>query len=619
MHAVYCDFEYRDDGRQLILGCFWSIPDSGPQERVEIDFRRPEATPHLRLIQHKWRGATWMSYSAHAELSCFLTAGLDIADMPWIDLFCEARQITGTHQHYATRKAGLLQALEAFGIATTGSVVDKEIMRALILSSATYTAAEWNKIKTYCWTDLDPLPLLWAAIQQVHADKQKPYQTRTAIFRAEYLKALAQLEHRSSGFPVDLPLMERIYANQRPIRKALAEDCNAHYGGAIFRYVKNKDQYSFHFAGLTEHLKTLPFDVHWELTPTGKLRMDEQYLDDFSKRNEYFKPLAETKRLLDQLKTGDMRTLVRDGHIKGASIPFYTLTGRNQPLVSRGFLLNLPPWLRFIVRPQPRRVVIGADWSQQEIYLGAALSGDRQLAAALKTGDVYLALAKMAGAVPQDATKQSHPVARQTYKTSQLGVGYGMGAPKLGLRIYLDLLDSAAPISLDEATERAVEILQWHRATFVDYWAFIAREVTVAKEQGWIRAKDGWTCFANQNSRYTQLQNFHMQANAAVILRECIKLLAQYPEIDLMCTLHDAVYINCHRDDAELHENILRRCMDQAVSTVMHGTPMPLDIPVSVTRYTEETGYYSDRGKTMFDRVMKLLDDLPLAHQSMPT
>ena len=89
------------------------------------------------------------------------------------------------------------------------------------------------------------------------------------------------------------------------------------------------------------------------------------------------------------------------------SLPFYTVTGRNQPLPVRGFLLNLPPWMRSIIRPHNGHVLIAADWSKQEIAIAAALSGDGALLDAYNTGDIYLALAKMAGAVPEDATAKS--------------------------------------------------------------------------------------------------------------------------------------------------------------------------------------------------------------------
>ena len=56
----------------------------------------------------------------------------------------------------------------------------------------------------------------------------------------------------------------------------------------------------------------------------------------------------------------------------------------------------------------------------------AALSGDAAMMQAYRSGDPYLAFAKQAGAVPSDATKDSHPIERNRFKVCALAVQYGM-------------------------------------------------------------------------------------------------------------------------------------------------------------------------------------------------
>jgi len=67
------------------------------------------------------------------------------------------------------------------------------------------------------------------------------------------------------------------------------------------------------------------------------------------------------------------------------------------------------------------------DWSQQEIGIAAALSGDAAMMAAYESGDFYLSFAKQAGAVPKDATKESHFRERSQFKVCALAVQYGTG------------------------------------------------------------------------------------------------------------------------------------------------------------------------------------------------
>ena len=51
---------------------------------------------------------------------------------------------------------------------------------------------------------------------------------------------------------------------------------------------------------------------------------------------------------------------------------------------------------------------------------------------AYMSGDPYLAFAMQAGAVPSDATKQSHAVVREQFKVCALAVQYGMGSHEPG-------------------------------------------------------------------------------------------------------------------------------------------------------------------------------------------
>ena len=107
--------------------------------------------------------------------------------------------------------------------------------------------------------------------------------------------------------------------------------------------------------------------------------------------------------------------------------PFMSRTGRNQPSNSR-FIFGPSAWLRGLIKPNKDRAIAYIDYEQQEFGLAAALSGDEAMKEAYNSGDPYLTFAKQAGAVPDDATKQSHKSERDQFKVCALAVQYGMGA-----------------------------------------------------------------------------------------------------------------------------------------------------------------------------------------------
>ena len=98
---------------------------------------------------------------------------------------------------------------------------------------------------------------------------------------------------------------------------------------------------------------------------------------------------------------------------------------------TRKFIFGPSCWLRGLIKPAPGRAVAYVDWSQQEFAIAAALSGDRAMMDAYASGDPYLAFAKQAGAVPADATKQSHPARAGTVQGLQSGrpVRHGSALP----------------------------------------------------------------------------------------------------------------------------------------------------------------------------------------------
>ena len=57
----------------------------------------------------------------------------------------------------------------------------------------------------------------------------------------------------------------------------------------------------------------------------------------------------------------------------------------------------------------------------KEYLLAALIAKDKKMQESYESGDPYLSFAKLAGAVPQDATKQSHAETRDLYKTITLG------------------------------------------------------------------------------------------------------------------------------------------------------------------------------------------------------
>jgi len=301
-------------------------------------------------------------------------------------------------------------------------------------------------------------------------------------------------------------------------------------------------------------------------------------------------PLRELRSALSELRLNDL-AVGRDGRNRCLVSAFQARTGRNQPSNSR-FIFGPSVWLRGLIKPPPGHGVAYIDWSQQEFGIAAALSGDANMLAAYKSGDPYLAFAKQAGAVPQDATKQSHSAQRDLFKACVLAVQYGMGPDALGARI------GQPPVV-------ARDLLRKHQETYRAFWRWSDAAVDHAMSTSSLHTVFGWTIHIGAESNPRSLRNFPMQGNGAEMLRLAC-CLATERGIQVCAPVHDAVLICAPLGRLETDIAGMRAAMAEASSIILNGFELGTD--VAAVRYPDR---YSDkRGETMWGEVTSLIDQI---------
>jgi DNA polymerase I len=209
---------------------------------------------------------------------------------------------------------------------------------------------------------------------------------------------------------------------------------------------------------------------------------------------------------------------------------------------------------------------------------------------AYRPGDPYLAFAKQAGAVPEDATKETHSAQRELFKQCVLAVQYGMQAAALALRIGQPLIV-------------ARELLQAHHDTYRTFWDWSDAALDTAMLTGTLYTAFGWHVHVSEASNPRSLRNFPMQANGAEMLR-LAACLATERGIEVCAPVHDAFLICAPVDRLDDDVAGMRAAMAEASHVVLDGFELGTD--VSVTRWPDR--YMDARGHVMWQRVMDLLD-----------
>jgi hypothetical protein len=507
----------------------------------------------------------FIAYYASAELGCHLALGWPMPERI-LDLFTEFRNATNGLP--TTSGASLLGALAFYGLDGIAAV-EKTEMRDLVLGGGPWTPEERLAILDYCESDVDALArLLPVMLPRIDLPR--------ALLRGRYMAAAARIER--AGIPIDVGTLERLRQGWAHIQDRLIAEIDADYG--VF------DGRTFKADRFAELL--LRNGIPWPRLESGKLDLSDDAFKEMARAHPAISPLRELRKTLSEMRLNNL-SVGHDGRNRTMLSAFRATTGRNQPSNAK-FVFGQAKWLRGLIKPPPGCGIAYIDWGQQEFGIAAALSNDPNMMEAYRSGDPYLAFAKQAGAVPADATKQSHKAERDQFKACVLAVQYGMAAKALALRI------NQPPI-------RARELLRLHRETYRVFWRWSDQMLDYAMLKGSIHTVFGWRVQVPQKANDRSLRNFPMQANGAEMLRLAC-CLATERGIEVCAPVHDAVLIAAPLDRLERDIASMEDAMREASREVLNGFELNTD--KVVVGYPER--YMDEGGKPMWDKVMSLLD-----------
>ena len=345
--------------------------------------------------------------------------------------------------------------------------------------------------------------------------RARPAGLGQALLRGRYMAAAARME--AAGVPVDTSMLADIRASWDAVRLDLVHQVDKDFGvyeGTTFK--------AGLFAGYLADR-----GIAWPRLDSGQLRLDGDTFRDMARTYPGLGPLKELRHSLGELRLADL-AVGPDGRNRVVLSAFGTKTGRNAPSNSK-FIFGPATWLRGLIRPPEGRALAYIDWSAQEVWIAAVLSGDQALLDSVTSGDPYLAFAVRAGLAPAGATKASHEAIRGMCKVCLLGANYGMGAATLAVRAAISIIE-------------AQEILRRLERAYPAYAGWAQQVTDAGLLGGRLSTVFGWTLHVGPEARPTSLRNFPMQANGAEMLRLAC-CLATEAGITVCAPVHDALLV----------------------------------------------------------------------------
>lgn len=616
MKNAYLDFEFNQTMEpyvnlvSLSLVCtkdkiesyrrdFWLYKDS----------EGPKARDFLRLL--KKEGYTFIGYAFEAEarsLSSLFKGQEDfLKGLKVIDLYLEYRCLLNHNHLFAYGKQllnGLIKTTKppkskweakdldeennkpSYSLASATykllgeriDTVEKEQMREVILrNDPAELAQRMRDIQRYNASDIKYLPRLLSTFYRYYLGKHFSGEEYllAAYSRGEYAVRTAHMVNL--GYPINRDKVDRFISNVDKVIESSILDClESTNEFKPFRKVKNKwvcDQKAVRSWAL---LQKKPY---WRKTKQGQLSLSrDAFKDWYSSESEGFPGAycrySKTKQSLNGFMPGGKRGKFTDFIGADSRVrPFFGIYGaqssRSQPGAT-GFIPLKAHWMRNFIEARRGRAIVGLDYASQEFLIAAILSQDRRMMRDYESGDVYLAYGKARGLIPQEGTKATHSLAREFCKVLILGMSYDMSGKGMAHRL--------SAISGKEITERQADK---YIGDFYDYYGNFSdykwEVLTDYQDLSHLTLSDGWVMWGD-NSNQRSVGNFPIQGHGAVIMRRSVAM-AQDSGLDILYTLHDALYAEFDSQDTE-KIILLRDCMQKAFGEVMskYGKTIPIRI-----------------------------------------
>jgi DNA polymerase-1 len=505
-----------------------------------------------------------VGFYASAEVGCFLSLGWP-TPLYVLDLYAEFKNhLGGVPSRYGS---GLLGACRHFRIHTGMTSESKDANRELA-QRLEFSSEEREQLLDYCEGDVDcTFRLLQAMLPQIDLPR--------ALLRGRYMAATAHIER--TGIPLDMEILRALQEHWGTIKMELIKAVDEGFG--VYEMGSFKEARWRAYCSRNR--------IPWPSLPSGKLDFKDETFRRMADLFPVIQPMRELRSTLSEMKLNAL-TVGKDARNRYMISPYGSITGRNQPSNTKA-VFGPAKWIRYLIKPAEGMAVAYLDYEQQEFAIAGALSGDRNMMEAYSSGDPYLAFAKQAGAVPPDATKQTHAAERDLYKATVLAVQYGMGAESLAVRI-----------GVSEAHSRA--LLDNHRNVYPDFWRWSDRSATAGMLGRPLSTVFGWRTFGRGDANPRTYRNFPAQANGAEMLRLAIIGLVE-SGIRVCAPVHDAVLIEAPAAEIETVVATAQSIMRAASRAVLSGFEVRTD--AKIVKYPDR--YDEPRGEAMWQKITQII------------
>ena len=431
------------------------------------------------------------------------------------------------------------------------------------------TTVSLDRLAEYAAEDAD---ITWQLYQTLQP-KLKEAEQESVYFNIEepLIRILAEMEHE--GIRLDSEAL-RQFSTQLGKQAQQLERSIYETAGTAFNLNSPKQlgQVLFGRLQLSENPKK---------TKTGQYSTNEQVLASLAPKHEIVRKILDY-RAATKLKSTYADALpeaifTASGRVHTTFHQAATVTGRLNS--QRPNLQNIPirtesgqEIRRAFVPRNEGYLLMSADYSQIELRIIAALSGDKEMQAAFRNGnDVHTATAsKVFGVLPEKVTSEM----RRKAKMANFGIAYGISAFGLSQRLGIPREESA-------------QIIQQFFENFPGIKNYIDQTLAFARKHGYVQTVSGRRRYlrdihsANatvRNAAERNAINSPIQGTAADLIKIAMGKIGKAIEkrnlkTRLLLQVHDELIFDLWREEEEEAKSMVIDAMENA---------LPLSVPLQV-------------------------------------
>jgi len=308
-------------------------------------------------------------------------------------------------------------------------------------------------------------------------------------------------------------------------------------------------------------------------TKTGQYATGEEVLSKLKKEHSIAQDILEYREL----------TKLKSTYVDALPMLIHPKTGRihtsyNQTIASTGRLSSTDPNLQNIpirtergrkirkafIAPNDNYVILSADYSQIELRLIAAISGDETMIEAFKQNqDIHrLTASKVLGIPFEEVTKEQ----RNNAKVVNFGIIYGVSAFGLSQQTTLTMAE-------------AKEMIKNYFITYPRIKEYMDNTVIFGRENGFVETMHGRRRYLREINSRNQMHrgiwervaiNAPIQGSAADMIKIAMldihqKFKKENLQSSMTLQVHDELVFDIHNSELEIAKNIIIHSMENAI------------------------------------------------------